>query len=458
MAVAGIILVWALLALPNLQVRSFIWEEGTNADIARDVLTNGRFLEPVIYGTRWAEKPSLLPWLIAAVAALTGRVDEWSARLPSMLAVLGTTLLVHALARRYTSRTASLFAAAAFLLSPLILQKLTVAEPDTVVTALSFGAFVLWCNAAETGPVPLGRWLGCGVLLAVMAMAKGPQPTVFFASGIGFWLIVRRRWDELSGLVLCLALPAAATAVWATAVYRQGDEATWLGYMRLSGAPALSDYFAERLHLVGSLVLEMMPATLLLPFVPFPALRASPGPAEPQVLMPLIAYSCLGTLALLVWPGALARYAMPAAPAVAVLAGIAWDRIARTRRSPLNLAAAATAGALCVYRIVLVVLVMPLYADSFGATRSDGRALDQTIRADPAPAFCTGLDTNQLFYVSTPVHCLGPDALQSLPLPAWLLTSRPQLNALALLRPDLEFKIAIETHSGAALVAARVSR
>jgi hypothetical protein len=63
-----------------------------------------------------------------------------------------------------------------------------------------------------------------------------------------------------------------------------------------------------------------------------------------------------------------------------------------------------------------------------------------------------------LFYVSAPVRCLGPDALQSLPLPAWLLTSRPQLNALALLRPDLEFKIAIETHSGAALVAARVSR
>ena len=96
------------------------------------------------------------------------------------------------------------------------------------------------------------------------------------------------------------------------------------------------DYLAERLHLVANLVLEMMPATLLLPFVPIPALRASRGAAEPQVLTPLIAYAGLGTTALLVWPGALARYAMPAAPAIAVLAGIAWDRIARTRWSALR--------------------------------------------------------------------------------------------------------------------------
>ena len=101
---------------------------------------------------------------------------------------------------------------------------------------------------------------------------------------------------------------------------------------------------------------------------------------------------------------------------------------------------------------------MPLYADRFGATRSDGQALDRTIRADPAPAFCTGLDTNQLFYVSTPLRCLGADALQSLPLPAWLLTSRPRLNELASSRPDLKLEIAIETRSGDGLVAARVSR
>src|SRR5574341_705196 len=82
-----IALAWAIAALPNLSVRSFIWEEGNYAVMARDMLARGDLLEPAIFGLRWAEKPTLLAWLIAGTAWLTGTVDEWSARLPPMLAV-----------------------------------------------------------------------------------------------------------------------------------------------------------------------------------------------------------------------------------------------------------------------------------------------------------------------------------------------------------------------------------
>ena len=60
-----VLLVWACAVLPNLTLHSFIWEEGTNAEIARDVLAHGHFLVPIVYGIPWLEKPSLLPWLIA---------------------------------------------------------------------------------------------------------------------------------------------------------------------------------------------------------------------------------------------------------------------------------------------------------------------------------------------------------------------------------------------------------
>src|SRR5689334_22954171 len=106
---AWIALAWAIAALPNLTVRSFIWAEGTNAELARSILAGGSLVQPVIYGTPWLEKPSLLPWLIAGTARLTGQVDEWSARLPAMLAVLATALLVHRLARRHAGGWAPLF-------------------------------------------------------------------------------------------------------------------------------------------------------------------------------------------------------------------------------------------------------------------------------------------------------------------------------------------------------------
>ena len=117
--------------LPNLPLRGFIYEEGTNAEIARDILTRGDFLQPFVYGIRWHEKPSLLSWLIAGFATLTGGVNEWSARLPTILSVLLTALMAQAVTRRYASLNASLFAALSFVFCPLLLQKLTVAEPDT---------------------------------------------------------------------------------------------------------------------------------------------------------------------------------------------------------------------------------------------------------------------------------------------------------------------------------------
>src|SRR5215472_11839671 len=118
-----ILVVWACAVLPNLALRSFIYEEGTNAEIARDILTRGDFLQPFVYGVRWHEKPSLLSWLIAGFARLTGGVNEWSARLPTLLSVLITALLVQRVTRQYAGLKTSLFAALALIFCPLLLQK-----------------------------------------------------------------------------------------------------------------------------------------------------------------------------------------------------------------------------------------------------------------------------------------------------------------------------------------------
>ncbi|HEY2124757.1 MAG TPA: glycosyltransferase family 39 protein, partial [Chthoniobacterales bacterium] len=139
-----IILVFALATLPNLATRSFIWEEGRSAELARDILERGNVLEPSIYGERFVLKPSLLPWLIAGVARITGAVNEWSARLPAMVAVLLTALMVFYFTRRFASERAALFSAMCFAFCPLVLRKLTISEPDTIVTALLFAAFVIW--------------------------------------------------------------------------------------------------------------------------------------------------------------------------------------------------------------------------------------------------------------------------------------------------------------------------
>jgi 4-amino-4-deoxy-L-arabinose transferase-like glycosyltransferase len=464
-----ICLVWAVMVLPNLSVRSFIYEEGTNAENARDMLSHAEFINLTVYGMRWVERPSLLPLLIAGVAKLSGGVDEWSARLPAMISVLLTTLLVQGVARRYVGIAASLFAAAAFFFSPMLLQKLTVAEPDTLVTLLSFGAFVMWWNGTEAGLVSALRWCAISLVLTVLTMAKGPQPLAFFVLGAGAYMLLHRQFHQFIGLVLALVPPAAALLGWGYAIYRPGDEAKWVTYMHLEGGGpgvTLASYLAERARFVAGVALEMLPATLLLPFVPWPwrrrpdaAAPAAPAaPATPPIVEPLILYAGLCTLVLVFWPRAAGRYVMPAAPAVCVLAAIAWDRLMDRLRTHMHRLAAGIAGALAIYQLALVVVIIPLYSDRFGQGRSDGRAIDQAIRAAPAPVYCTNIDTNQLFYVSEPITCLDDAAWLALAPPAWLVTGRERLAPLAAMRPDLTLHVAVETVSGPALVAAQVTK
>lgn len=446
----AICLLWMAAALPSVTARSFIWEEGTNAEIARRVLDHGEFLVPYIYGSPWLEKPSLLPWLIAAVARLTGQVDEFSARLPSMLAALILALAVYRFGLRHLSLRAALFTALAFLFSPLVMQKLAIAEPDLVVTALSFAAFLLWWSGAEQGRVGLLRWFGAGLLLSVLVMAKGPQPAAFFVLGIGGWIFTRREWREVPGFGFCLLLPTAAILAWAVAVYRPGAEQGWYGYMRLRAFPALPDYAAMQLRFLLVSVVELLPAAMLAPFLPWRRLWPGRGETAPSAMQALAFYAFPCCAVLLFWPTSEARYLMPAAPALALLAGFAWDQPRGRLLDLARLLAAGTTGALVLFQLALVGVAMPLYADRFSATRSDGRAIDAMIAG--APAFCPGLPTNELFYFSSPIRCFDNREITGMTLPAWLVATEGELAQFRAARPGLKTTIRLRTKSGPGLM------
>jgi 4-amino-4-deoxy-L-arabinose transferase-like glycosyltransferase len=451
-----IVILWACAVLPNLTVHSFIYEEGTNAEIARDILSRGDFLKPYIYGIGWHEKPSLLAWLIAGFATLTGGVNEWSARLPAMLSVLITALLVQRVTRRYASLTASLFAALAFLFSPLLQQKLAVAEPDTVVTLLSFAAFVLWWEGIASGRLSILRWFGCGLLLAVLAMAKGPQPAGFFVCAVTAYLLIERRWRDLLGWLVCMIVPAAAVVAWGAAVYRPGDETLWLSYARLGEWPSLGEYLWRNLHNVVSLFVELAPASLLLPFIPWPW-RSNKANEIPPIVGPLILYSGVCTLILFAWPGYNSRYAMPIAPSLAVLAAIAWDRLEMSRFLALRSAAAVVLGGLVAYQFILFMVIAPLFPGRFGESRLAGAAIDRAIAAQPAPAYCLRLDTNVFFYVKVPLRCLDLNAMAALTPPMWLLMPDADLAEFSKLRSDRDVHIAVHGLTDQSLAAAYVT-
>jgi 4-amino-4-deoxy-L-arabinose transferase-like glycosyltransferase len=101
---------WLLLIVTGIGLRD-PWpaDEPRFALIARDMVATGDWLVPRIAGDIYADKPPLFFWLIAAGLKLTGSL-RWAVLLPSILAGLGTTLLVYDIARRLWSREAGLIA------------------------------------------------------------------------------------------------------------------------------------------------------------------------------------------------------------------------------------------------------------------------------------------------------------------------------------------------------------
>ena len=96
----GVLLaVTAALCLPNLG-RPSLWDidEGHNAEAAREMLVSGNWIVPTFNFKLRVDKPALLYWCQATAYRFLG-VNEFAARLPSVLAALAAVLLTYELGR-----------------------------------------------------------------------------------------------------------------------------------------------------------------------------------------------------------------------------------------------------------------------------------------------------------------------------------------------------------------------
>ena len=72
---------------------------------------------------------------------------------------------------------------------------------------------------------------------------------------------------------------------WDAAIYQPGDQTAWLAYARLYHVPpSFYGYIATNSHSIVSLIVELLPATLVLPFVPWPWRRVGPRLLPLQLL------------------------------------------------------------------------------------------------------------------------------------------------------------------------------
>ncbi|HYB98536.1 MAG TPA: glycosyltransferase family 39 protein [Candidatus Limnocylindrales bacterium] len=195
-------------------------DEARHAEIAREMLLDGNWLTPRIYGEPYYDKPALFYWLIGGSLALFGH-HAWAARLPSVLATAFTIAMGSWWIGRCWGRAAANYAAIMMATTLFFVAVGRYVVVDMLLTAALTGALSwlgVWmqCRDARRMAVwPLYVCTGVGLL------AKGPVAAVVVAAVALVMAIFERRPRVLlelrpfTGALLVLAVAAP----WYVAAY-----------------------------------------------------------------------------------------------------------------------------------------------------------------------------------------------------------------------------------------------
>ena len=127
---------------------------------------------------------------------------------------------------------------------------------------------------------------------------------------------------------------------------------------------------------------------------------------------------------------------MPALPAVAAIAGLAFDRLL-ARRIDIARAALAILAALVAYQIAWGWIAAPLLPDTFRRSRIDAQTVEAATREKPYTIYAPlRLDDAMLAYLDRPVRYLPENELPMLAAPYYLLAQASTVARIAAAHPD----------------------
>jgi 4-amino-4-deoxy-L-arabinose transferase-like glycosyltransferase len=191
-------------------------DEPRFALIAQDMLRSCDWLIPRVGGDLYADKPPLYFWLMAGAMGVTGSLRV-GFLLPSLLAGLGTVLLVYDLLRRARGREVALAGAFVLLLTVQFTEMAREAKIDGVLCFFTTLSLYGLLRHVLLGPAPgwfLAGWAAAG--LGVITKGVGFLPLL---SLVPFALLARRGWPAAVPRIGGLWLPGLAAMLVAIGVW-----------------------------------------------------------------------------------------------------------------------------------------------------------------------------------------------------------------------------------------------
>jgi 4-amino-4-deoxy-L-arabinose transferase-like glycosyltransferase len=226
---AGILAGWKLSAVPLDDHESFV------SVAAREMLASGNWIEPTFNGQSRLQKTPLSYWLVASISSFTGKVDEFTARLPSAVLAFLSACAVLYFVSRWLSLRIALIATAVWATSIAYVHWSHSARPEiglaffVTLCLLSFYSAITSEDRRNRVIFMLVFW----VSFALGNLAKGPAPVVYVGLPAILYIAVNKRWREIPkllpvwGIIICLIvilpwpLAAAYKANWDVIIWKR---------------------------------------------------------------------------------------------------------------------------------------------------------------------------------------------------------------------------------------------
>ena len=320
-AVLVVFLVWAVIYLPALGSIAIKGEEGRRILPAVEMLKTGNYIVPEVGGNPYFRKPPLVNWMVAASFRIFGVRNEWTARLPSAVAVLVVAIALVTVARASLGPRGSIIAALIWMTNIGMIEKGRLIEIEALYISLCGLAIIFWLSFL--GKSPWLIWVPSSIFLGLGLLAKGPIHLVFFYAIVLAVLWQTKEWRLLihpahfAGLAIMLGIFAAWAIPFLHSTPTHVATAKWSNQFtgRLQG----TDFkFVAWIQNIPRGLIYFLPWVLLFPFVRFSKFHEY---AEQRLARGLAWGMVVPFLAVNLVPGALPRYSMPViAPASWLLA------------------------------------------------------------------------------------------------------------------------------------------
>jgi len=305
---------------------------------AREMLASGDWVWPTCNGQPRLVKTPLSYWLVAGLAKLTGRVDELTARLPSVIfAVLSAAAILY-FVNRCVSFRAALICAAVWATSLGYIRHAHNARPEMAMTFFIILAFLsFYCAVtAQSRKRQVAYMLVFWLSFALANLAKGPAPLPLVLLPLFFYIAIFRKWRILPRLLpiigplifLAIVLPwplaIAHKLNWDLGLWKTEFVDRFLGNYRPGGKSFY--YYLPRMFQFIVPWVVFLPMALVAPFYRV-------WNKKRPMMQFLWLWFVVNLAFLTISGGKRQHYMLPLMPAMAILIGILIEDMAFTRKA-----------------------------------------------------------------------------------------------------------------------------